>query len=153
MHNVSQPIRWMTVFAILLTCRSLPGKNAGPSPKGEIVLVKLATPIYPMLARQTRISGEVQVLAEVRRDSSIASYRVVYTFKLDQTNCFVVNGSVKDIQPTRVSLSQSGVSVLAVPFCVDHDPLGPAYQIPNRSRAAKCLYLWHRGRPRLIGIP
>lgn len=48
-----------------------------PAPPGNVVLIKLANPSYPPLARQTRISGDVELTLEVRNDGSIQSASVV----------------------------------------------------------------------------
>src|SRR6266436_3303437 len=52
------------------------GVNAGPVP-GEVVLSVLSKPLYPPLGRQTRISGEVELALEIRRDGSLQSVNAV----------------------------------------------------------------------------
>jgi len=47
------------------------------APQGEVVLSRLAKPFYPPLARQARITGDVELMLEVRRDGSIKSVNVV----------------------------------------------------------------------------
>ena len=56
-----------------------PAQN-GPSvgaPQGGVVLTKLANPLYPPLARQTRITGDVELVLEVRNDGAVQSVNVV----------------------------------------------------------------------------
>lgn len=50
--------------------------NSGTPPTG-VVLTKLSYPIYPQLARQTRITGDVKVSLGIRLDGSIESAAVV----------------------------------------------------------------------------
>jgi outer membrane biosynthesis protein TonB len=42
-----------------------------------VVLTKLANPLYPPLARQTGITGDVELMLEIRNDGSIQSVDVV----------------------------------------------------------------------------
>jgi TonB family protein len=46
-------------------------------PKSRVALIKLAPPIYPPLARQAQITGNVRVQIEVYRDGSVASAEMV----------------------------------------------------------------------------
>ena len=73
MCRTSVAIRAIVIAGLLLACRNSDAQNAGDSPKGEAVLVKLAAPIYPPLARVTRISGDVELILEIRQDGSVAS--------------------------------------------------------------------------------
>jgi TonB family protein len=50
--------------------------SANP-PQGDVVLTKLAQPIYPPLARQTRIMGDVDLRIEVRNNGTVQSAVVV----------------------------------------------------------------------------
>jgi len=47
------------------------------SPQSEVILTKLTQPVYPPLARQVRISGNVELMLEMGRDGSIQSANVV----------------------------------------------------------------------------
>jgi TonB family protein len=47
------------------------------SPHDDVIVTKLTQPIYPPLARQTRITGDVEVNIEIRRDGSVRSGVVV----------------------------------------------------------------------------
>src|SRR5260370_12487812 len=42
-----------------------------------VAFTKLSEPVYPPLARQTRIVGDVQLMLKVRRDGSVESATVV----------------------------------------------------------------------------
>ena len=73
MCRTSMTIRSIVIAGLLLACSNSDAQNPGDSPKGEAVLVKLAAPIYPPLARATWISGDVELILEIRQDGSIAS--------------------------------------------------------------------------------
>lgn len=47
------------------------------APPAQIALTHLSDPVYPPLARQVRISGEVNVLLNIRRDGSVESAVIV----------------------------------------------------------------------------
>ena len=57
MQNVSQMIRVIAIAGALLASTNSHAQNAGASPKGEVVLVKLATPTYPPVAKHPRWTG------------------------------------------------------------------------------------------------
>ena len=85
MNRALRAIRVMPA-AVVLTCSfaisvTLHGSGA-PSPQGDVVLIKLANPSYPPLARQTRIVGDVELMLEVRNNGSIQSAGVVKGHRL-----------------------------------------------------------------------
>ncbi len=54
------------------------GTTSGNQPQEETVeIAKLSPPIYPPIARQTRVSGEVEVELQIRQDGSVVSTVVV----------------------------------------------------------------------------
>jgi len=77
--------RWLVLICAIVTFvvtterRDASGQNTsadGP-PQGAVVLVKLAEPIYPSVARLAHVSGDVELMLEVRKDGSIESEKVV----------------------------------------------------------------------------
>ena len=48
-----------------------------PAAAAGVLLVKLSPPVYPRLARQARIMGDVRIQLAIRRDGSIESSEVV----------------------------------------------------------------------------
>jgi TonB family protein len=42
-----------------------------------VVLAKLSRPVYPLLARRTWVSGDVNLLLQIRRDGSVESAVIV----------------------------------------------------------------------------
>jgi TonB family protein len=74
-------LTWSLALATAL--QSAPYKSPVQDPRDstdgptEVVLTKLSTPIYPPLARQAHITGDVDVAVSVRRDGSVESASVV----------------------------------------------------------------------------
>jgi len=75
---------FMTYFLVAgivvggISVRSLAQSAANSdTAKGEVRLAKLSETIYPPLARQTHISGDVELALEIRADGSIQSATVV----------------------------------------------------------------------------
>jgi TonB family protein len=64
------------VACTLVTSLPLSEANSNSMP-GEVILTKLFPPKYPPLARQTRITGDVELTIEVRQDGSIESATAV----------------------------------------------------------------------------
>ena len=77
----------LTVLAPMLALVALPlaliataATQSAPSPetpKAEVVLVKLFPPIYPPLARQASIAGDVKVQLRIQKDGTIESAEAV----------------------------------------------------------------------------
>lgn len=64
----------VVVIVIGASVKSLAQTDGSTSvAQGEVVLTKLANPLYPPLARQTRIAGDVELLLEVRDDGRVQS--------------------------------------------------------------------------------
>ena len=71
-----------TLAVALLLCSSIPvslAQSTGSSdkPQSQIALSKLSPPAYPPLARQTRVTGDVELIVGVRQDGSVESVVVV----------------------------------------------------------------------------
>lgn len=49
------------------------GATGSAGPEAGVVLTKLSPPVYPPLARQARIIGDVKIFVKIRRDGSVAS--------------------------------------------------------------------------------
>lgn len=56
---------------------SIQPATQSPESQATILLTKLSAPIYPPLARMTRISGDVKLLLSVRPDGSVDSAEVL----------------------------------------------------------------------------
>ena len=66
--------RWILAAIAIAGGVVLGQTNSHPAAsKGNVVMVSLVKPIYPPLARQARISGDVELKLGIRRDGSIES--------------------------------------------------------------------------------
>jgi len=68
------------VLAVVISCFSVALRNAlaqattgNDSPPTGVVLIELSSPLYPPLARQARIAGDVKVQLSIRPDGSVES--------------------------------------------------------------------------------
>lgn len=69
-------IRTVIIGVVLIgsNIKAVAQNPATPSSRqSEVILTKLTQPVYPPLARQVRISGNVELMLEVRRDGSVQS--------------------------------------------------------------------------------
>jgi TonB family protein len=116
--------------------QNTPGSN---SEADEVVLTKLSSPIYPPLARQARIAGDVKIQLQIRRDGSVASAEVVSGHPIlkpaalasAQNSAFECRRCTEEL--TAYSLTYT--------FGFNDDSNCSL----KRSRSAKCLYLWGCG--------
>jgi TonB family protein len=71
--------RLLVITALSFAAATCPGAQSGTSVQsaGNVSLTKLFQPVYPPLAKQTRITGDVLIEIEVRRDGSVESISVV----------------------------------------------------------------------------
>ena len=72
-------IRALAVVIVLTgsPIRSLSQSNTSAgTTRAEVVLTKLADPLYPPLARQTQITGDVELMLEIKADGSVKSANV-----------------------------------------------------------------------------
>ena len=67
-----------TVIVFSVALARFPDQNASSTSTQEsVVLTRLFPPVYPPLAKQTRITGDVELTLEVRADGSLESAIVV----------------------------------------------------------------------------
>ena len=140
------------------------------TPQPDVILTKLSPPVYPPLARQARISGEVRVEVSIRKDGTLASAQLVSghpilapaalerakqstfecrtcvepltTYLLTYTFELNDDGDCCDAttRASDVSHSQGHIVVVAPAQCI----CDPSASL-RRFRSAKCLYLWKCG--------
>jgi hypothetical protein len=110
----------------------------------EVMLTKLSSPIYPQLARQARIAGDVRIQLQIRRDGSVALADAVTGHPMlkpaalasAQNSMFECRGCTEEL--TTYSLTYT--------FGFN----GDLNCSEKRSRSAKCLYLWECGTWRSV---
>jgi TonB family protein len=151
-----------------LFAQSSPNQDAG---KSQVILTELFAPAYPPIARQTRISGDVQVELKIRQDGSVESLEVVsghpllsqaaldsakqshyrcndcseslFSYSLVYTfQITETDDCCSETQAGFPKVSQSANHITVVERSMGTcDPVGMITKIKVRS--IKCLYLWH----------
>jgi len=68
----------VALFVLSAAIHESPAQNASSAEvQGGVVITKLFQPIYPPLAKQTRVTGDVEITLEISRDGSVESATVV----------------------------------------------------------------------------
>jgi TonB family protein len=142
---------------------------------GNVSVVKLFPPVYPPLAKQARIAGDVQLTLAVRPDGSINSATVVSDHPL------LKQAALDSAQHSQFACEKCGDEELKLVYSfqlgpavycagtsdrqdsgkeeepyppitqtADHitvvdEPTGPCHPAAKKVRAIKCLYLWKCG--------
>jgi TonB family protein len=167
----SELIRLTTIFAFLAAAGTSFAQDPAISDTAEnkVVMTDLSKPLYPPLARQTRIAGDVRLEIKVRQDGSIDSVSVVSGHPLLQRAALdsAEHSRFRCIQCTGSITSQMFVYTFKIANGGDccHPAQGvyprvirsenqvtledqpacicdPAATVV-RARSIKCLYLWH----------
>jgi TonB family protein len=144
-------------FAAVSLCFSavvenVPAQSATGTPALEpVVLNKLFPPVYPPLARQARITGDVKMQVTIRQDGSVASAEVISGHPM------LKQAAVDSVQKSTFECQRwsSGVYVvgcrdavtsftLTYTFGMRDDP-GDLDCRVTRPRSRRCLYLWRCG--------
>jgi TonB family protein len=113
-------------------------------PEIKVVLTELSPPIYPPLARQARITGDVKLQIGIRQDGTIGSAEVISGHPmLKQAALDSANKSKFGCRGCPAAVT---TYLLTYTFdFLDHDDdnqCGSSTQL----RSAKCLYLWRCGK-------
>ena len=160
----------------VLPAPSAPGQNAPSSeaPQAQVVLKKLAPPVYPIAAWQARVMGIVKVGLGIRRDGSLASSSIV------SGHALLAQAALESMRSSEFQCSDCSTEgaeyMLTFEFefqdskeCPTEAPGKPTVTIlrdvvtvavpqkceilvtgdpPStfKKRSAKCLYLWLCGR-------
>ena len=162
----------VSVLLIAAGCATLAQTDSHPPmSKDHVVVVSLFDPIYPPLARQARISGDVELKLGIRRDGSIESAVVVSgppmltqaALNSAQRSRFECRGCEDEVTLHSLVYSFQFASVADPDWpCPERsEPLvthsenqvtvvaEPALVYPYfsyvRARSAKCAYLWQCG--------
>ena len=156
----------VAVALILAAGTSGQDSPTSDSSQNGVVLVKLAPPIYPQIARSAHVSGDVILTVGVRKDGSVESADFVSgppllqraaqdSAKQSQFECrkcgdeitsyrmvytFQIDETAPCCQPNepapRVAQTDNHVTLIAPRVCL----CGPSK--PVKVRSAKCLWLW-----------
>jgi TonB family protein len=160
-------IFWLAALSCVAASQS-PPQPAGS--KAEVAFASLAEPRYPPLARQARITGEVQIKLEIRKDGSVASAAVVSGHPMltdaalssakqsrfecrhcqDDETPYVIVYSFQIAESPGWPCPENGGAPRVVQagnrVTVTRDPAMVDPYFSNIGvRSAKCLYLWRCG--------
>jgi TonB family protein len=159
------------VLAGSTTIQSTQAQSTVPSDfRTAVVLTKLAQPVYPRLALQARIQGEVLITVGVRRDGSVESV------SLASGHPILARAALQSAQDSEYECRRCSEAVTSYPLVytfqlevpapgqsqampvsqlgnhvtvTDESPAIDAYSADPPStffrRSAKCLYLWKCG--------
>jgi TonB family protein len=113
------------------------------SPQTGIVMTKLSPPMYPPLAHQARIMGDVRVYVHVRRDGRVESV------ELFSGHPMLVLAALESARKSQFECRGCGDEISSFPitytfgFLDDGKPTAVVTKRPVRS--SKCLFLWKCG--------
>jgi hypothetical protein len=165
-------------FAALVLCATAFVESAlaqdttsGQTPASGVVLTKLAPPVYPPLARQAVIHGDVEIYLGIRKDGSVASAEVfkghamlapaaLESARNSIFECRACNDSITSYSLTfvfelpeggdccnawshasEVKVFQGRITISAPYGCI----CDPGSVCTSKVRSAKCFYLWKCG--------
>jgi TonB family protein len=113
------------------------------APRFDVVLNNVYLPVYPPLARQARIMGDVKILVGVRQDGSVESAEVVSGHPM------LKQAALESAQKSTFLCREckGAVTLFTVTYTYGTrvDPDGIDCSGPQRLRSAKCLGLWKCG--------
>lgn len=140
--------RLVSVTAYLLVVVAIAGAQAttgDAKPETGVALTKLAPFAYPPLARQARISGDVEVRLVIRKDGSVESAEVVSGHPMLQ------QAVLDSVQKSQFECRGcSGSESYSVTYTFDFFKGAGCQQVTKRTRirSAKCFYAWKCGEVR-----
>lgn len=142
------------------------------SPQTGAVLTKLSPPVYPPLARQANIFGDVKLEVAIRQDGTVASADVIRGHPMlrqaalesaqqshfecrdcgDRVTTLLLtyafemkdDGDCCSALPRTPEVTQSlnRIAIVAAHICL----CDPGVTLSKKVRAAKCFYFWKCGR-------
>jgi TonB family protein len=105
----------------------------------DVTLTKLSLPIYPALARQARIAGDVKIQLQIRRDGSVASADAVSGHPMLKA------AAQASAQNSTFECRRCSGELVSYSLTYTFGFNGDSNCSEKRSRSAKCLYLWRCG--------
>jgi len=126
-------------FIALVNTAMAQGATSGDTQVNEVVLAKLSSPVYPPLARQAQITGDVKIQVWIWRNGSVASADVVSGHPMlklaalasAQKSTFECHGCSQELTPYSLTYT----------FGLRNDVDCSV----RRLHSVKCLYLWGCG--------
>jgi TonB family protein len=111
---------------------------SAPMPEAGVVLTKLVPPIYPPLARQARIAGDVKVQVLIRKDGAVESSDVISGHPILKPAA--LESARKSTFECRECNAEAELYSLTNTFVLEGADCNY-----RRARSAKCFYLWKCG--------
>jgi len=129
-------------FCLVVAGCTFAQTDGATAPQPEVVLVKLVGPVYPPLARQARIQGDVKLYVHMHADGSVASVELIGGHPL-LAPAAVESAKNSEFECRGCTDEMSYPLTYTFGFIED---LTHYYKFEERPvRAAKCLYLWKCG--------
>jgi TonB family protein len=126
-------------------CRAQSSTSNAQNPdnnKGAVAVLKLAPPVYPPLARQAQITGNVRLELKIRPDGSVAA-----VVALSGQGMFKQT-AMESAQESQFSC-EGCTDLTTYPMTYTFDFLKDTgcqqTTVPSRVRSPKCVYLWKCG--------
>lgn len=130
----------ITLAFSLLAVSNVPGQVSDGPPKAAPSFANLFPPVYPPLARQARIMGDVVLRIGIRHDGSVASADVISGHPM-LTQAALESARKSTFLPQE---SREGTALYSLTYTFGFrvDPEAGCSNGGRFVRAAKCLYLW-----------
>jgi TonB family protein len=158
-----------TIVLLSASIPRLPAQETNGATQATVSLAKMVPPVYPPIAKQARISGDVQLALMIRTDGSLESASVVSGHPLlkqaaldsaqhSQFQCAACDQKPQPLQllysfqlgpqmdcsqgesDTRVVQAGNHITLYDQPLPIC-DPSSEV--VETKARSIKCLYLWH----------
>ncbi len=121
------------------------------SPQTGVVLVRLSPPVYPPLARQARIMGDVKVYVHIRKDGTVESA------ELFSGHPMLAPTALESARKSQFDCRACSDAVSSYPmtysFGFFDDRKSREVVTERPARSAKCLFLWKCGIERTTAWP
>ena len=131
----------------LFLCFSVPipaiaQDESASEPQTGAVLVKLSPLVYPPLARQARIAGDVKLDVHVRADGTVASVELLSGHPM-LAPAAIENAKKSEYECRGCTRERKYTVTYTFGFIEDLSPYNKFEE--RRVRTGKCLYLWRCG--------
>lgn len=139
-------LEFCAALFVLMAVNCVKGQSDDNSASSEIgvALVKLYTPIYPEIARDARVTGDVNIQVEVRSDGSLSSVQVISGPPMNGSS-LLKNAALESAQKSTFECHGCGqeAKTLSLTYTFNlREDIDCGF---IRLRASKCLYLWKCG--------
>lgn len=139
--NLCRPTATFLIAALVLTLSPTGlSQAAWDSQTPNAIVDHLHLPVYPPLARQARIAGDVVLEIRVRRDGTVASAKIISGHPMLVRAA--VESATRSTFMCQDCREDTTLYLLSYTFGFRIDPNGNCVDGGSYVRARKCLYLW-----------